>query len=518
MRTDRLAVIQGVSPDDDVHRNASEGYESLFGFADACATDETWLRDATTGLSGTEVVERASAISGQLAELGVGARTNVGLWMGNRVDYVVLILAITRLGACAVLLPTPTPARLAGEYVDAADIVFAIGDPELLRRLPETGQWSETGTVADSGITYRSALSHSSAEPATPTSTSAACIVFTSGTSGSPKPVVFSHRYILEVGHVIARSKGFVSRERLYLCTPLYHADALVSIVVTALLGGTLSIARRFSVSGFWSEAAQFEATSFYYVGAILALLNKQCSRSSRYDGFRFATGGGAPQVVAQVFEERFRVPVLEAYSQTECMLCCSNTLNDRAPGTVGKPYPGVEIRIVDESDSLRSRGEVGEILVRPPRPFVHFTEYYGDAPSTLEKCRNLFIRTGDLGLIDSSDRLRFHGRIGTSIRCRGENVLPTHIELLAEELPFVKSAAAVGIDSEYGDQDVLLLISLADGSPSEAAAVRECARALPKPMRPRWVKIVGELPMTPTLKLARNQLPSVVPEGSVEV
>src|SRR5262249_30777527 len=157
---------------------------------------------------------------------------------------------------------------------------------------------------------------------------------------------------------------------------------------------------------------ARFGSTIFYYVGASLSFLARSPESSvPPAHQLRFATGGGATEAVADLFEQRFGIPVLDAYSQTECLACCSNTLAVRKRGTVGKPYPGIEVRIVDELDRPVPIGTVGNIVARPPRPYMTFSVYLNDPAATVQKTRNMLHHFGDLGFFDEEGFLHFAGR-----------------------------------------------------------------------------------------------------------
>ncbi|MGE5203116.1 MAG: AMP-binding protein, partial [Acidobacteriota bacterium] len=303
-----------------------------------------------------------------------------------------------------------------------------------------------------------------------------------------------------------------------FFCSPMFHGDGILATLISLIVRGELHLASRFSASTFWQDVARDQSTMFYFVGATLSFLLRSEAQGTPMTALRFTTGGGAPDVIARAFEARFGIPVLEAYSQTECLSCCSNTLAARRSGTVGRPYPGIEVRIVDNLDQPVPVGEVGEIVVRPPRPWMCFTEYFGNAPATSLKMRNLLLHTGDLGSMDADGFIKFHGRLGHGLRRRGENLLPEQIELLVEQLPWVRKAAAVGLPSEHGDQDILLLVNPSGAVPSRDDIATQIISVLPRVMHPRFIELVPELPMTATNKLSRRDLPRSAGSAAIEI
>lgn len=493
---------------------APVSHTSIWSFLEDHSGGQTWLRTEHGDLSSREVLAKAADLSEDLAARGIGEGDRVALLAENGAEFVTALFSIIKLKACAVLLPTHLPGDLLAGYLDIAEIGAALIGTGLVHA-ELSAALGRSEPVADGQLELLVGTPRGERYPA---GTTPALMIFTSGTTGLPKAVVFSHRYVLEVSHVLARGKGFEQGERLYLCTPMCHADGVVAMIITLTLGGELAIARKFSRSRFWDDIAKYDSTSFYYVGAILSFLTRSEFGPDGPTSLRFATGGGASQSVAEKFEDRFTVAVLEAYSMTECMACCSNTITHRRPGTVGRPYPGYEVLIVDPDDQVVPKGEAGELLVRPPWPSLTFDEYYGRPLETVQKLRSTWFRTGDVAVMDDEGYLLFRGRQGEAIRRRGENILPTHVETAAQALPAVRRAAAAGLASEHGDQDILLLIELADGQVVPPTLAAELVAALPHSMRPRWIRVVDTIPITATNKIRRSELAGVVPVMHVEV
>jgi carnitine-CoA ligase len=480
-----------------------------------------WLRFGNQSYTAAEVVDIAEKLTVHLTELGIGRGGYVGLLMSNRPEFIFWWLAINGAGATAVFLPTVFLEQGLTRY--QAYIV-----PQVIvceRQLGAEAKLDLSGAVSihDDILLLRQAgatiPSPSVDDLPPPSPADPSCIVFTSGSSGSPKAVVFSHRYVLELGHHVAFGKGMQPGEGLYFSNPLFHGDGIIAVVTTLALRGELHLAERFSVTRFWEDVVRFKSTIFYYVGASLSFLARSPEPTELpAHRLRFGTGGGATEAVADMFEQRFGIPVLDAYSQTECLACCSNTLAARKRGTVGKPYPGIEVRIVDELERPVPIGAVGNIVVRPPRPYMTFSVYLNDPSATVQKTRNLLHHMGDLGFFDEEGFLHFVGRNTPALRRRGENLQPDRIEELAEEISWVKKAAAIGVASEHGDQDILLLLQPYESAPSISQVIEDCRKALPNVMRPRWVEVVASLPMTPSHRLARKELPTKPDAGAVEV
>lgn len=490
-------------------------HTNIWSFLEDHCGGQTWLRTSDGNLSSEEVLAKAVDLSDELSMHGVGEGDRVALLAENSAEFVTALFSIIRLKACAVLLPAHLPGDLLAGYLEIAEISAALIGPGLVHAELSDALGGRPEQVANGQLELLVGPPCGKRYPAGATP---ALMIFTSGTTGLPKAVVFSHRYVLEVSHVLARGKGFEQGERLYLCTPMCHADGVVALFITLILDGELAIARKFSRSRFWDDIIKYDSTSFYYVGAILSFLARSASGPDRPTNLRFATGGGASQGVAERFEGRFSVPVLEAYSMTECMACCSNTTTHRRVGTVGRPYPGYEVLIVDPDDKVVPKGNEGELVVRPPWPSLTFDEYYGQPSGTVQKLRSTWFRTGDVAVMDDDGFVLFRGRQGEAIRRRGENILPTHIETAAQAVPTIHRAAAAGLESEHGDQDIVLFIELVTDHVVSPTLAAELVAALPHSMRPRWIRVVERIPITATNKIRRSELAAVVPVMYIDV
>ena len=505
-----------VGPGDPDLGRAPDHIRSVPHFFELMASDAPWLRFEGHVYTVADIWTQAAEWASSIRLHGIGPGDCVALLMCNRPEFIISWLAVNMTGATAAFVPVAAAESGLERYFASIRPQLAIFEAELGAELLADGAGLRqlAPDVFMRALNGRSASDPIADEAPSPSDVS--CLVFTSGSSGPPKAVAFSHRYVLELGYHIAHGKGMQPAEKLYFCNPLFHGDGLIATITTVSLKGEMHLARRFSVRQFWSDVASYGSTMFYYVGASLSFLARNpFPETPPRHSLRFATGGGATEAGATLFEERFGIPVLDAYSQTECLCCCSNTLGARRKGTVGRPYPGMEVRIVDDLDQPVPRGTVGNIVVRPPRPFMTFSGYLNNAEATLVKQRNLFHHMGDKGVMDEDGYVRFAGRAAQGLRRRGENLQPDDIEELVEKLPWVNKAAAIGVASEHGDQDILILIVVEGQAPDQATLVADCLAALPRIMRPRWIEVVASLPMTPTHRLARKELPEAPGAGA---
>jgi crotonobetaine/carnitine-CoA ligase len=173
----------------------------------------------------------------------------------------------------------------------------------------------------------------------------------------------------------------------------------------------------------------------------------------------------------------------------------------------LGRPSPYYDVRVVDEADEPVPDGTAGELVVRPKEPESMMSGYLGRPEATLAAWRDFWYHTGDLVRVRRDGYLEFVERRNDAIRRRGENISAWEIESLVMGLPGVEEAAVIGVDSELGDQDVLLVITVRRDGPSERELFNHCRERLPYYMVPRYVRIVQELPKTPSLRVQKYRL-----------
>jgi crotonobetaine/carnitine-CoA ligase len=335
-----------------------------------------------------------------------------------------------------------------------------------------------------------------------------ATIMYTSGTTGPPKGVALPHNAYINTALMNAEIAEAREGDIFFSTVPFFHTSGQLQIILPALINDlTAAFEPWFHASKFWEWAAIYRATVIFLISSMINILLK--TPESYYDrrhNVRLAMTGGATKDVWIAFEKRFGVRVLEGYGMTEtCAIAIFNRGNDVKVASVGKPLPYFDMIIADEQDRELPPYKVGQLLIRPKKPYVMMLEYYNKPRETVEAWRNLWFHTGDLFYRDEEGFFYFVGRLKESIRRRGENISPYEIESVVNEHPAVLESAAVGVPSELGDEDVKLYIVLKPGMQLDYMEFLEwCDKRLPYYMVPRYIEIVDELPKTPTQRIQR--------------
>ena len=345
-------------------------------------------------------------------------------------------------------------------------------------------------------------------------------LLYTSGTTGEPKGVQWSRA--CEATHAVAYGDELLpiaEGEALYCCLPLAHITCQGTTLAALRRGGRITIDRRFDPFGFWPRVRDAEAVAFTYVGTLLAVLAQRPPHAAEGESaLRWILGSAAPADRWRALEERFGVSIIETWGQTETASCWTAPASlPQRPGTVGRPSPRFEARLVPETEraapgAARTRetaaAEVGELWIRPKRPHVLFDGYRSRGRLVAEGwTEDGWYRTGDLFRWTDEGDLAFVVRVRESVRRRGELIATAEIERVALGLPGVGEAVAVGVPADDGvEEELLLAVVAAAGAALDPGELWAALRSrLPKFMVPRYVALRVELPKTPTTRVRKH-------------
>jgi crotonobetaine/carnitine-CoA ligase len=460
-------------------------------------------------------VARVAAV---LADLGVRPGARVALSISNRYDFLLAWFATNWLGAVFVPLNIALKPREAAYILNDSEAVLWLIDPNV----PDV---VDTAERLDPAARPRRVLSidevvkeAASATPRAPVHTDGdrpAGLLYTSGTTGTPKGCVCPHSYYLITGRRYAERIGLGEEDVLSTCLPLFHMNAqTLSVSASLQFGVPLVVHERFSATTFFSDAARHEATIFNYIGAIPAILfAREPAPSDRAHTLRLGFGGGIPLDLHGPFEERFGVVCVEGFGMTETGACLSvPTTGDRkiGSGACGVPYPGLAAQVVDpDTGDESAQNAVGELLVRGPGMFSGYHDGHGGVNSPFDA--DGWFHTGDAARRGEDGFFYFVDRIRDVIRRAGENVSPREVELVLCEHPAVMEAAVVGVSDPLRGQRIVGFVRLTEGYDADSDlldAIREHARSeLAYFKVPEGLEVVQDFPRTPTQRIQKHVL-----------
>jgi long-chain acyl-CoA synthetase len=346
-------------------------------------------------------------------------------------------------------------------------------------------------------------------------SDSAAMLMYTSGTTGTPKGALLSHWNLIYAGQAVSEAHALTSADRVLSSLPLYHVNGQCIATVSPLVsGGSIVMPHRFSVSQWWPLVERYRPTWLNVVPTIIAYLTHgpdlTLAQVAGSRNVRFARSASAPLPPEQhrAFETRFGISVLEAMGLTECAsVAFANPLDPRER-KVGSPGPplGMAARVVAPDGAVLGTGECGEIELSGENVMLR---YHKDPEATARTLRaGGWLATGDLGYRDADGFYFITGRLKELIIKGGENIAPREIDEALLLHPAVLEAAAVGIpDPGYGQEILACVVLKPSCICSEDELRAHCLRELGRYKTPKAFRFVAELPKGPSGKVQRLKL-----------
>jgi acyl-CoA synthetase (AMP-forming)/AMP-acid ligase II len=468
------------------------------------------LVDCDSGwtLSHTELRDVTEALAEQLHSLGVRPGDAVAIVMENSPATVVTFLAVVR--ASAIALPINPQLRrreVEAELSEMRPVLMLVGDGAYDEAVAAAGAAGiATHAVGQGRRPALDGVARARGALADVEADAVALLLHTSGTTSRPKAVPLRQRNLAASASAVAEGYGLEADDRSYCLMPLFHVHGLVASTLASLAaGGAVVVPRRVRPGGLWQHVREHGVTWFSAVPTILSKLPP--ASHDEPGSLRFArscSSALAPQLWDEL-EQRFDVPVVEAYGMTEAShQMTSNPLppRDRQPGTVGLPA-GAEVAVVDDDWRPCPTGVAGEVTVRGPG----VVDGYLDNPeANAASFRDGWFRTGDLGHLAGDGYLTLDGRLKELINRGGEKIAPREVDEALLAHPTVREAVAYGVpDAKWGE--VVHAAVVVDGSVSPDELRAFCADRLAAFKAPRRIHILADIPKGPTGKVQRRTL-----------
>jgi malonyl-CoA/methylmalonyl-CoA synthetase len=338
-----------------------------------------------------------------------------------------------------------------------------------------------------------------------------AVIAYTSGTTGRSKGAMLLHGNLVANAKAVCEAWHWTGEDTLFLALPLFHTHGLmVGAHGTFLTGSGAELHRKFDAATAYDALLDGRVTMFFGVPTMYTrLLREAGARDERPRPIRLYVSGSAP-LSPQAFDEfegLFGERILERYGMTETIMNLTNPYEgERRPGTVGRPFPGQEARVVDvETREPLADGEIGEIEVRGPNVFPG----YWNRPDATEASFDGegWFATGDLGSVGEDGYFTISGRAKELIISGGYNVYPREVEEVIEGCPGVSEVAVVGLpDPEFGERVVAVVVSEDPGLTAEKVT-SFCREDLAGYKKPREVVFVDDLPRNALGKVLKHRV-----------
>ncbi len=447
-----------------------------------------------------QFAEWSLGLGDELSSVGGRSLTRIGTLLPNGLEAALATLAILRSNATLVPMNPRLTWREIGHILEQSspELVLTTPSQPLLQSFIEHGWIQHPVDLA--GIRFVALLPEGQWSPAIPALRGVALLLFTSGTTGRPKGVLLSEHNLLANAEYVNRAHEITDSDIALCILPLYHINGLVVTLLAPLLAGiSVVMPERFIMEEFWSLIEEYHPTWFSAVPTIFSkILSATQPEAHQYASLRFARSASAslPEAVLQQFEERFDLPLIEAYgiSEAACQVC-SNPLPParHKPGSVGVSV-GNRIKIVD-----------GEVWVSGPNLF---RGYFALPEESAEALQEGWFRTGDLGNIDNDGYLFLTGRKSELINRAGEKIAPREVEEVLHQLSQVESAGVAGIPSAVYGEEVAAFLVLRPGQTISSEEVSAHCNIRLAPFKvPLTILFVEELPKGPSGKVQRRLL-----------
>lgn len=451
--------------------------------------------------------------AGWLSSQGVVRGDRVMIVAENALSTAVFIFAASKLGAIVVPINARMSASEIASIVEHASprvIVYTAGDSEAAAKHAADAQASAQGlSFGNIAMQVRAnALSIAQEELG-----DTAVILYTTGTTGAPKGVMLTHANLLFAGQSSAQLRQMSDSDRVYGTLPLTHVFGLASMLIaSASAGACVQLETRFSPDKLY-EALMNGVTVFPAVPQMHALLMQYAREKGlsrlEHSRLRYVSSGAAPLDPAwkRKAEAFYGIALQNGYGMTESTAGISGTRNamGNPDVSVGKPMPGIEVRIDALAESAATSGE-GEILTRGPHVMLGYFRNPQATASVLDD--EGYLRTGDIGWMDDDGQLHISGRCKELIIRGGFNVFPPEVETALNDHPDVVQSAVIGRSAEGGNEDILAFVQCsADATVDEQALKAFVSQRLTGYKCPTHIILVDQLPAAATGKILKHQL-----------
>ncbi len=343
---------------------------------------------------------------------------------------------------------------------------------------------------------------------------------FTSGTTGNPKGALQAHRSML--GHLPGAEFGydFFPQPGDLMWSPADWAwlAGLMDVLMPAWYHGVPVLtfrAQRFDPEQAFAMIGRYQVRTGLFTPTMLRMMRQVSDPVGRHGVKLRAIISGGESVGKELLEwgsEVLKIPVNEAFGQTECNLCLGSNANVMPvkPGSIGRAVPGHVAAVVDDAGQELPRGATGNLAIRSPDP-VMMLEYWKSPEATRDKYANGWLITGDLATRDTDGYFWFQGRADDIITSGGYRIGPAEIEDALSRHPAIVMAAVIGVPDPVRTESIKAFVVLKDGfseGQQLAAEIRDFVRErLARHEVPRDITFVAALPMTTTGKILRREL-----------
>ncbi len=486
--------------------------------------DAPYVIDAENGavLSYAALASSCQQVSAYLRQAGSTPGETVAVVMPNGVGTMQLLLGAMYGGWCVNPVNLLSQVEQMRYVLTHSDCTVVAVSPswettvrEIVAEIPRT---MVIWVCDEHGLT----ISHTPSVPTVPPAADATgLLMYTSGTTGTPKGVMLTQLNLIANACAISTEHALSAQDRVPMVLPLYHINAFVVNMLAPLVhGGSIVMTPKFSAHQFWNLATQYACTWINLVPTIISyLLEGSAPPREALHRIRFCRSASAalPVEYLQAFEAKFGIGIVETMGLTETAApSFSNPIGatQRKAGAVGRAS-GCQAKVIDAQLSDVTDGTIGEIVIQGPHMM---RGYYKNPQATQDAFTpDGWLRTGDLGYRDQDGFFFVTGRIKELIIKGGENIAPREIDEALLQHPDVLEAAVVGIPDKHYGQVIRACVILREGHLADSENLRQfCNEKLGRFKTPAEFLFVKDLPRGPSGKIQRLKLLDLIPETTI--
>src|SRR5262245_60961470 len=527
---------------DELYRSFRWSVPERYNIAHACCGN--WAEDrgrlalywedesgATAAYSFWDLQQAANRLSNALAALGVKRGDRVAIILPQRPETAIAYIAVFQMGAIALPLSHLFGPDALEYRMEHAEASIALVEPTTIANLwAMKGKLSHlkhvigVGGARESGVhVYEELLARSSSEFSCleTNSEDPSLIIYTSGTTGPPKGALKPHRIMLGNVPGFAYSHDFFPQPGDMFWSPADWAwtGGLMDALLPSWLWGIpiLGYRGRLDPEKAYDVLEKYGIrNSFLFPTALKLMMKAVPSPKEKYRlGLRsiMSAGESVGVTVIEWAREQLGVTINEMFGQTEINYVVGNCQAawPVKPGSIGRPYPGHEVAVIDEQGKEVPRGELGEIAIKRNKDPVFFLEYWKNPNATKEKFIGDWGCTGDQGRMDEDGYMWYQGRSDDVIKSSGYRIGPAEIESCLVKHPAVANAAVIGKPDSTRGSIVKAFIVLQPGNPPSETLIEEIQKHVRGRLAPyeypKEIEFIDALPMTTTGKVQRKEL-----------
>ncbi|MFH1382344.1 MAG: AMP-binding protein [Chloroflexota bacterium] len=499
--------------------------------------DKAAIIQGNSRLSYTELDRASNKVANTLIKMGVNQGDRVAMLLSNSPEFVTTFFGITKIGASAAPLDIKYKAdELVSIFEDCQPSVLVSESPTLGKLVPLLPKFGSVRHVIDLSsrtkqfLSYEEILATGSPDRITaePKPEDIAVIAYTAGPSLSPKGVMLPHHNFVMQSRVSAEGFEQTAEDKaLLFALPMHHAAGLTIVMLTSLgCASTVVMLPGLSMPGLTEVIEKERITVFIGVPFAFALAARSAAEEGiKHDlsSLRLCASGGAPLSLDTIeqFKQQFGRDLVNFWGLTEATahVTCQAANGSGAPGAVGRPLHGWQLKVVDDNDRELPVNHSGELIVKG----LIMDGYYRHPQATDEVIKDDWLHTGDIGKIDEKGEVYITGRKKDMVIIKGQNVFPGDIEDVLACHPKVAGVAALGIPDEMRGEVIGAVVKLKPGAAATEAEMKQfCLEHLAVYKIPKQVIFMDSLLETVTGKIDKEairsqlSLPPVFPRVTV--